>query len=129
MLSEALSGILGFLVGGLVGHRLAIRRDKRREFNEAAAPIVQQLLEIEDQVRAGYLSIDLDQDLVARIKPYLTERERKQLRALVDQYNSSVISAHPSKSEKPYEGSKADLALYPSIMRSLVKLRRFLEVQ
>ena len=36
-------GILNLLVGGLIGHKLAIIRDKRKEFNEISFPIRQEL--------------------------------------------------------------------------------------
>ncbi|MSR60304.1 MAG: hypothetical protein EXS05_22130 [Planctomycetaceae bacterium] len=39
MTPEIVSGIIGLLVGSILGHRLAIYRDSRREFNEFADPL------------------------------------------------------------------------------------------
>lgn len=54
-MSEILSGLLGLLIGGLLGHWLAINRDRRREFNQVAAPAVQHLLDVEEQLTSGLL--------------------------------------------------------------------------
>lgn len=50
-------GILNLLIGGLVGHKLSIIRDKRKEFNDVAFPIRQELesqLEIIKEQENGF---------------------------------------------------------------------------
>lgn len=43
MISELLSGLLGVLIGGVIGHRLALGRDKRKEFNETSDSLFERL--------------------------------------------------------------------------------------
>lgn len=43
MLSELAAGIVGVLIGGIVGNRLAIGRDRRREYNEIADALHERL--------------------------------------------------------------------------------------
>lgn len=43
MLSELAAGIAGILIGGLVGNRLAIGRDRRKEYNEIADALHERL--------------------------------------------------------------------------------------
>lgn len=42
-MQELLSGLVGVLIGGLLGHWLSIGRDRRREFNENAAVLYRAL--------------------------------------------------------------------------------------
>lgn len=44
-MSTAVVSIVTFVLGLLLGHRLALGRDKRKEFNEAAQPVREWLLQ------------------------------------------------------------------------------------
>ena len=54
-MSELLSGIMGLLLGALIGHRLALGRDKRKEFNQVVAPIYERLIQAEEQALNGHV--------------------------------------------------------------------------
>lgn len=43
VLSELTVGVVGVLVGVIIGNRLALRRDKRREYNAIAEPLFERL--------------------------------------------------------------------------------------
>lgn len=49
---------MGVLVGGLIGNRFAIGRDKRREFNELADPLFERLETQRIQVSGGSFPSD-----------------------------------------------------------------------
>jgi hypothetical protein len=62
-LHPALTGALGFLSGLLLGHWLSLGRDRRKEYNDIAQPIRDQLLRARDTTRPriwGMSAADLD---------------------------------------------------------------------
>ena len=129
MFPEALWGLLGLLLGGLLGHRLAIWRDKRREFNEVAAPLVQNLIEIEEQLAAEYLWKRLDMAHVGKLKPYLSDTERKKLQGLVSGFEDALITAFPTNKDAPWKGADPAKEHFPDLLRATNELRRFVNVR
>jgi hypothetical protein len=129
MVYEALFGVLGLLVGGLLGHRLAIRRDKRQEFNAVAIPVIQSLLEMEEQLGAGFLNKRLDLGSLDHVKPYLRERQRLKLQVLVADYQRSLAKAFPENEAKPWQGPDPVQEQFPTLERAVGKLRKFLRVR
>ena len=127
-MTEILSGILGLLIGGLLGHWLAMNRDRRREFNQVAAPAVQHLLDLEEQLRTGLLWTQVDEDLICKVRPYLSERKRNRLETLLANYRSALDSAHPVRVESPWQGPERLTDRYPNVLHQVVKLRKFLKV-
>ena len=52
-MTTAVVSVVTFVLGLLLGHRLAIGRDKRKEFNEAALPIRGWLIEQDNRLQDG----------------------------------------------------------------------------
>lgn len=74
--------VLSFFLGLFLGHRLALGRDKRREFNDAALPIRTWLLhEIERPGWRRPSAIELDTFIA-----YLSWRHRRRFRSLYEAY-------------------------------------------
>lgn len=129
MLSELLSGLLGLLLGGLLGHRLAIWRDRRREFNEVAAPLVQNLIEIEEQLAQDYLWKRLDIKQVGKVKPYLSDAERKKLQGLINNFEDTLRTAFPTNEDALWEGAAPAKENFPELRRATTELRRLVNVR
>lgn len=129
MFSEALWGLLGLLLGCLLGHRLAIWRDKRREFNEVAAPLVQNLIEIEEQLAADYLWKSLDMAHVGKLKPYLSHTERKKLQRLISVFDNALATAFPINKDEPWKETDPVKEHFPKLLLATNELRRLVNVR
>lgn len=64
---SAIVGLLTFLLGLILGHRLSLGRDKRKEFNEIATPIRANLLKQIEVLRSGKFTQSLvtNQDFIS----------------------------------------------------------------
>src|SRR5208337_1488032 len=83
------SGILGIFVGGFIGNRLALGRDKRKEFNEISDDLFKRLEQQQKIVKKGLFPNDanaLDEvsfiDLTRRVSCY----KKKKLNKAVELY-------------------------------------------
>jgi hypothetical protein len=86
----AIVGLATFSVGLFWGNQQAIGRDKRKEFNDVALPVREQLLK-QLQVNAqGRLGTQiLDQDLLIRLGVFLGPRKKEKFDAAVAQWRES----------------------------------------
>lgn len=126
-MTELLSGILGLLIGGLIGHRLALGRDKRLEFNEAAAPLQEALIQTEDRARQGFAWKAWSDKDVSRLKPYLSDRERDKLDELIQKYQDAWGNAHIQ--DQSFGDMKPVPEKYPELIKSLVNLRAHVQLR
>lgn len=127
-MSELLSVIFGLLVGGFIGHRLALGRDKRKEFNQVAAPVYERLIQAEEQAQNGYVWAKWNDADISRLKPHLTRSERRKLDSLIENYHEAIRLAHTTEGRKPYEGAepiKEEFYRVVNALKDLQKLLRF----
>lgn len=125
-MTELLSGILGLLLGGLIVHRLALGRDKRKEFNDLAAPIYERLIQAEEQAQNGYVWVTWDNADISRLKPYLKNRERKKLDSLIENYREAIRLAHTTKDKEPWEGAEPIKEEFYRVVNALKDLKKML---
>ncbi|WP_188982298.1 hypothetical protein [Pseudomonas matsuisoli] len=90
MWTEIVSGILGVLVGTFIGHRLGIHRDKRIEFNAAAAPIYERLEQQRISFEAGLYADGIRQHELATISSMLSRCDRRRLNYWFPLYEESL---------------------------------------
>jgi hypothetical protein len=82
--NSGLTGMLGFLIGTLVGHHIALARDKRSEFNAAVTPIRTQLIkDIEDTRWFVKVPDAVQMDAIEHL---MWPWRRKALRTAVERY-------------------------------------------
>ncbi|MEH6384309.1 MAG: hypothetical protein V7780_06855 [Colwellia sp.] len=84
-----LSGILGVLVGGLIGHRLALGRDKRKEFNDCIFPLREKLLHQIDKLSAQNFDHGIDDKEITKLIAVLGERKTKQISLVYKEYSEA----------------------------------------
>ncbi|MFY7341559.1 hypothetical protein [Enterobacter cloacae complex sp. IR5422] len=77
--------VISFLLGHFMGHRSAIKRDKRKEFNEIAEPLLEFYEELLIQLQhEGYFSTTkFPIELLGKIERRLSPRNQKEFNHLV----------------------------------------------
>ncbi|REG82161.1 hypothetical protein [Marinomonas pollencensis] len=89
MLSELATGIVGILVGGLVGNRLAIGRDRRKEYNEIVDALHERLESQALIAQKGQFPNDahsLDNASFIPLRRKLSNRQNKKLDVAIEGY-------------------------------------------
>lgn len=128
-MSELLSGIMGLLLGALIGHRLALGRDKRKEFNQVVAPIYERLIQAEEQALNGHVWATWSEADISRLKPHLTRRERRKLDLLIENYRKAIGLAHTTEGKKPWEGAEPIQTEFYRVVDALKELQKLLRLR
>tara|TARA_R110000850_G_scaffold238009_1_gene362680 strand:+ start:261 stop:644 length:384 start_codon:yes stop_codon:yes gene_type:complete len=126
-LSELLSVIFGLLVGGFLGHRLALGRDRRKEFNQVAAPINERLIQAEEQAQNGYVWAKWDDADISRLKPHMTRRQRRKLESLIENYHEAIRLAH-TEGNVPYKAPEPIKDEFDRVVNALKELQKLLKL-
>ena len=91
LIQASIVSILTFLVGLIVGHRFALFRDKRKEFNDAAAPIRFWAIELQ---KPKHFPAPKPQDFeIDTFLQHLSGRQRKAFNAFLQEYDVAVAKA------------------------------------
>jgi hypothetical protein len=69
-----ISGVIGVLIGALLGHMLALGRDKRKEYNLAIRPLKQKILKHVDSLKEGKTNQYISDDDISEIRCWLPEK-------------------------------------------------------
>jgi len=93
------SSLFTFFLGLYVGHRTALIRDKRKEFNEAAEPCLAYFEQVmyESQHALSYSTAMLPIDGLEKVKRRLSAKNAKRLNALTVEIISFRNSEDPTK--------------------------------
>ena len=84
MESQLFWSLLTFLLGLLVGHRLSLGRDRRKEFNELSRETYRTLIHYINTRRIDKVSVD-----AAILAPYFSFLARSRFICAVEKYNSA----------------------------------------
>lgn len=84
-----LSGILGVLIGGFVGHRFALGRDKRKEFNDCISPLREKLIHQMAKLSSqGYEHGIVDNE-ITKLEAVLGKAKTKQISLAYKKYSEA----------------------------------------
>ena len=118
-MTTTLVGFLTFLLGLLLGNWLAIGRDKRKEFNEAAAPIRGWLLNSKNSpAPSGPWPTEQQRDLFISCLPWWHRTAFKNHWKLYVQAHNAVIEQNPTTGDVSYRSDS-------EIKEQLAKLLTF----
>lgn len=87
---SAVSGLVGLLIGLILGHRLALGRDKRKEFNDATSDIRKRLSSHIALLEKGNVSGHITENEVSNIVGVLGEARASEIRKQFDRYSATV---------------------------------------
>lgn len=115
-----ITAVVSFVVGvavGWAGHWLALRRDKRKEFNEAAVPLRKWLL---GQAKRSNVYADEPSEIqLDTFKSYLSRGKRTRFEAGLRNLESMLQDYQPNKGDEPILNDPA------SVQESAEKLLSF----
>ncbi|MEI7407943.1 hypothetical protein [Pectobacterium aroidearum] len=84
-------GVVTFSLGHFIGHRSAIKRDNRKEYNTLVTPIrVSLLKQIESIKNNNYQSVDISHDDIIKISEMMSPRKSKALLATYSKYKDAT---------------------------------------
>jgi hypothetical protein len=89
-MNAILTGLLGVLIGGFIGHQFALGRDKRKEHNDVVLPIKQKLLEHLDCLSNCSTHSYISESDLKELRGILKERHYKKIKLAFDSYSQSI---------------------------------------
>jgi hypothetical protein len=81
-----LTGLLGTLIGGFIGNRLALGRDKRVEYNSVARPLKQKLLKHYDCLKSESYNLIISANDIEYLRSHISEVKYKKLVSAFEAY-------------------------------------------
>ncbi|MBP2699729.1 hypothetical protein [Photobacterium lucens] len=86
-LSEILSGLIGVLVGALIGNRLALSRDKRKEYNLLVIPVREVLIKQLSILNDGNFQHGLNESDIEKLQARSSNSEFKRIKKIYNTYD------------------------------------------
>lgn len=86
-LSEILSGLIGVLVGALIGNRLALGRDKRKEYNLIVIPVREVLIKQLSMLNDGNFQHGLNESDIEKLQARSSNSEFKRIKKIYKTYD------------------------------------------
>ena len=94
-----LSGILGVLIGGFIGHRFALGRDKRKEFNDCISPLREKLIHQMATLSSRNYEHGIVDNEITKLVAVLGEAKTKQISLAYKKYSEARKTSAPIFSE------------------------------
>lgn len=124
-MNEILAGLLGMLIGGFIGHRLSLGRDRRKEHNAAVLPLKQKVLEYIDLLKKSEHLPFVEKEIKV-LRGIVSERKYDEVKRLYNEFISLIIR-HGEINEIGYVvySKKADI----EISNKLRKIEKILSLK
>ena len=89
-MNAILTGLLGALIGGFIGHKFALGRDKRKEHNDVVLPIKQKLLDHLDYLSKCSTQSYISENELKELRGILKESHYKKIKSAFDSYKQLI---------------------------------------
>ena len=109
-----ITGLLGTFVGLILGNRLALGRDKRREFNETASPIFEILEKQKIAAKSGSFPNSANafsENSIIQLKQHISSNEGKGLDSSMEEYEAAKQDCGNFNSGGYYEFSNPQVLI------------------
>jgi hypothetical protein len=112
---------LTLLLGGLIGNRLALGRDKRKEYNDAVYPLREKLIhQIDDLSNQRYVSGINDKEII-KLVSVLGEKETKKISPIYERYSRYRLEAGTSNEYHQFTINEVGFGLFLNESKRLLK--------
>lgn len=125
-MEKLLIAVVSCLIGVLIGHRLALGRDRRKEYNEIVTPVKLKLLDHLDHLNDSSLRFMLSQTDIKPLRSVLKDRRYKKVNNAFCAYKSA-LSAHISTDD--YGQPICSIEGYEEISRFAIELNDLLKIK
>ena len=122
-MTELLAGLLGVLVGLLFGNRLALGRDKRKEFNERARPIHHVIHKALGNIEKRTNWSLWDKEQLHDLSLQMNKRDRLHLQLLADRCEAVNKESYKLNGYGAYEAHEDRI---PDLENALNELKSFI---
>ena len=118
-----LISILTFLAGLYIGNKQAIGRDRRKEFNEAAEPVIDYfcLMSSWYEKNAFTSALPLPDAVISKLKRRMSARNERTFTALMSQYKDRYTALNRAKEKTP--------ALYADALEAAREISKFIRLR
>ena len=128
-----LVSLFSFLIGLYVGNRQAIGRDRRKEFNELAEPVIENFSEMKKwlEKQTFTTALLLPTANIEKLKRRLPARKRKKLECLLNKYRTSLqrIKESTHSMDGTVVPHEERINNYAAGIRAIEDLNRFLKLK
>lgn len=93
MILATITGLLGTLIGLFLGNRLALDRDKRKEFNASVAPLRAALISADAAISNVEPSLKITEKQIIALQATIETRRLKKIINAYNCYKQSVFEA------------------------------------
>jgi len=121
-----ITGVLGVLIGGFIGHRLALGRDKRIEHNSIMLPLKQKVLEHIDSLKNHKNYLYISEGDISKLRCRLSEKQYSLIKVAHNDY-AKLYQQCGTVNEVGYE--IYSLSEYNKIEKSATELNNYLRLK
>ncbi len=122
-----LTGLLGTLIGGFIGNRLALGRDKRTEYNSVARPLKKKLLKHCDCLRSERYHLIISDSDIEPLRSHISEIEYKKLESAFEAYQFQRTE-HFSADVR-YGDTKANKEQYELLAKAVLDMDSLIKIK
>ena len=126
-----ITGLLGVLIGALLGHKLSLGRDKRKEYNQAIEVLrVKSLKHLESMANDKIGNMLVHSDEILSLKAVVGHKQSKNIESAFDYYEQTYYAVFKTKiPSTPINPQPINTDKIPECKRALIQFVEALELK